>query len=191
MAKLLEIQRQHQSFQWIFRIDFLENWLVWSPCWPRDSQESSSTQFKNISSSELSLLDGTTLTSVHDYWQNHSFDFMDLCWQSDALLFNILSRFVIVFLPRSNHRLISWLQSPSILILEPKKVKSVTVSIFSPSIFHEVMEPNAMILVFWMLSFKPAFSLYFSTIIKRLFSSSLLSPFREVSSLNCGVGEDS
>ena len=57
-----------------------------------------------------------------------------------SLLFNIPSRFVIAFLPRSKHLLVSWLQSPSAVILEPKKIKSVTVSIASPSIFHEVME---------------------------------------------------
>ena len=76
-----------------------------------------------------------------------------------SLLFNMLSRFVIAFLPRSKHLLISWLQSPSAAILEPKKIKSVTVSIVFSSICHEVMGPGAMILVFWMLSFKPAFSL--------------------------------
>ena len=64
------------------------------------------------------------------------------------LLFNMLSRLVIAFLPRSKHLLISWLQSPSAVILEPKKLKSVTVSIVSPSICHEVMGPDAMILVF-------------------------------------------
>ena len=75
------------------------------------------------------------------------------------LLFNMLSKLVITFLPRSKHLLISWLQSLSAAILEPKKINSVTVSIFSPSICHEVMGPDAMISVFWMLSFKPAFSL--------------------------------
>ena len=65
-----------------------------------------------------------------------------------SLLFNMLSRLVIAFLPRSKHLLISWLQSPSGVILEPKKIKSVTVSIVSPSISHEVMGPDAMILVF-------------------------------------------
>ena len=76
-----------------------------------------------------------------------------------SLLFNMLSRLVVAFLPRSKHLLNSWLQSPSAAILEPKKIKSVTVSIVSPSICHELMGPDAMILVFWMLSFKPAFSL--------------------------------
>ena len=81
--------------------------------------------------------------------------------------------------PRSKSLLISWLQSPSAVILEPKKIKSATVS---PPICHEVMGPNAMIFVFWMLSFKPTFSLSSFTFIKRLFSSSLLSAIRVVSS---------
>ena len=92
-----------------------------------------------------------------------------------SLLFNMLSRFVIVFLPRSKCLLISWLQSPSAGILEPKKIKSVTVSIVSSSVCHDVIGPDAMILVFWMLNFKPTFSLSSFTFIKRLFSSSLLS----------------
>ena len=65
-----------------------------------------------------------------------------------SLLFNMLSRLVITFLPRSKHLLISWLQSPSAVILEPKKLKSATVYTVSPSISHEVMGPDAMILVF-------------------------------------------
>ena len=88
-----------------------------------------------------------------------------------SLLFNMLSRLVITFLPRSKRLLISWLQSPSAVISEPKKIKSVTVSIVSPSISHEVMGPDATILVFWMLSFKPTFLLPSFTFIKRLFSS--------------------
>ena len=76
-----------------------------------------------------------------------------------SLLFNMLSRLVITFLPRSESLLISWLQSPSSGILEPPKIKSDTVSTVSPSICHELIGPDAMILVFWMLSFKPTFSL--------------------------------
>ena len=74
-----------------------------------------------------------------------------------ALLFNMLSRFVIAFHPRSKHLLISWLQPPSAVILKPKKIKSITVSIVSPSICHDVMGLDAMILVFWMFTFKPMF----------------------------------
>ena len=68
---------------------------------------------------------------------------------------------VITFLPRSKCLLISWLQSPSAVILEPRKIKSATVSTVSPSICHKVMGPDAMIFIFWMLSFKPTFSLLF------------------------------
>ena len=85
-----------------------------------------------------------------------------------SLLFNMLSKLVIDFLPRSKCLLISWLQSPSAVILEHKKIKSVTVSIVSPSICHEVMGPDAMILVFWILSFKPTFSLFSFTFKKLL-----------------------
>ena len=96
-----------------------------------------------------------------------------------SLFLKMLSRLFIVFLPRSKHLLISWLQSPSAVILEPRKIKSASVS---PSICHEMMGPDAMILVFWMWSFKPMFSLSYFTFIKRLFSSSSLSPIRVVSS---------
>ena len=92
---------------------------------------------------------GQTLTPVHDYWKNYSFDYTDLCRQSDDVsAFNTLSRFVITFLPRSNCLLISWLQSPSTVILEPKKIKAATVSTFSSSICHEVMGLDAMTFVF-------------------------------------------
>ena len=99
-----------------------------------------------------------------------------------SLLFNMLSGLAITFLPRSKCLLISWLQSPSAVILEPRKIKSVTIYVFSPSICHEVMGTDAMILVFQMLSFKPGFSLSSFTFIKRLFSSSLLSVIMVVSS---------
>ena len=105
---------------------------------------------------------------------------MDLCQQSQiSLLFNMQSRFVIAFLTRSKCLLILRLQSPSKLILEPKKIEFVTVS---PSICRELMEPDVMILVFWMLSCKPTFSLSSFTFFKRLFSSSSLSAIRVVSS---------
>ena len=84
-----------------FRIYF------WSPCSPRDSQEFSPTPlFKSINSLALNLLCDTTLISIHDYWKNHSFDYMDLCQQSDVSAFpllinNTMSRFVIAFLPRN------------------------------------------------------------------------------------------
>ena len=75
VVKVLELQLQHQSFQWIIRTDLLYDWLVWSPCCPRDSQESSPIpQFKSINSLVLSFLYCPSLTSIHDYWRNNSFD---------------------------------------------------------------------------------------------------------------------
>ena len=98
-----------------------------------------------------------------------------------SLLFNMLSRLVITFLPRSKHLLISWLQSPSAVVLKPHKMKFVTVSIVSPSICHKVMGRDVIISVFWMLSFKPTFSLSSFTFIKSYFTS-LLSAIKVVSS---------
>ena len=117
----------------------------------------------------------TTVKTIALTWQT----FVDKVM---SLLLNMLSRLVITFLPRSKGLLISWLQSPSAVILEPRKIKSDTVSTVSPSISHEVMGLDAMILVFWMLSFKPTFSLSAFTFIKRLLSSSSLSAIRVVSS---------
>ena len=75
MAKVLEFQLQHQSFQWKFKTDFLCDWQVWSLFSPRDSQESSLTpQFQSINSLALSLLYSPTLPPIYDYWKNHSFD---------------------------------------------------------------------------------------------------------------------
>ena len=99
-----------------------------------------------------------------------------------SLLFSMMSRLARTFLPRSKHLLISWLQSPYAVTLEPKKIKSDTVSYVSPSISHEVMWPDAMIFVYWMLSFKPTFSLSSFTFFKRLFSSSSPSAIRVMSS---------
>ena len=125
------------------------DWLVWSPCCPRNFQESSpAPHFEGINSLVFCLLCGPV-----------------------SLLFKTLSRFVIAFLSRSRCLLISWLQSSSSVILEPKKGKSITTSTFSLSICHEVMEPDAIILVFIIFGFKSALSLS-STLIKRVFSSS-------------------
>ena len=75
VAKVLEFQLQQHSFQWILGTDFLKDWLVGSPCSPRDSQEYSPTpQFKSIHSSVLSFLHSPTLASIHDHWKNHSLD---------------------------------------------------------------------------------------------------------------------
>ena len=88
VAKVLEFQLQHQSYQWTSRTDLLQNGLVGSLCSPRDSQESSPTsQFKSINCLVLSFLYSPTLTSIHDHWKNHSLDLMDLCWQSNVSAF--------------------------------------------------------------------------------------------------------
>ena len=101
----------------------------------------------------LSLFYGPTFTSIHDYWKTYSFDYMALVGKVMSLLFNTLSRFVIAFLPSIKCLLISWLQSLSAVILELKKIKSVIVSIVSPSICHEVMGLDAMIFIFLNVEF--------------------------------------
>ena len=146
VAKVLEFQLQHHSFQRYPRADLLQNGLVGSLCSPRDSQESSPTpHFKSINSLALSLLHSP---SVRDHRKNHSLTRRTLVSKVTSLLFNMLSRLVITSLSRSKHLLISWMQSPSAVILEPKKIKSDTVSTVSPSIFHEVMGLDAMIFFF-------------------------------------------
>ena len=133
-----------------FRIDW-----VWFPCNPKDSQESSPTQqFKSINSSAPSCLYSPTLTSIHDYWKTIVFTKQTFVDQIVSLLFNMLSRLVIALHPRNKRLLISWLQSPSAVILETKKLKSVTVSIVFPSICHKWWERMPWSLLFerWVLS---------------------------------------
>ena len=98
---------------WVFQMNiqgwFLYNWLLWSPFSPRNSQESSPTlQFESSNSLMLTFLYGPTLTSIHDHWKNHSFNYTDLVGQVMPLLFNTFSRFVIPFFPRK-YFLIPWL----------------------------------------------------------------------------------
>ena len=112
-------------------------------------------QFEEINSLVLSLF---LLSSSHIYLSMTTGKTIALTiWtfvgKVKSLLFNTLSRFVIAFLPRRKHLLISWLQSPSTVILEPKKIKSVTASTFSSSVCHEVMGPDATILVFLNVEF--------------------------------------
>ena len=88
VARSSEVQFSHQFFQWILRVDFLYDWLVWSPCSPRDSPESSPvSQLESINYLAFSLLYGPNLSSVHDYWKNHSFGCMNLCLQNDVSAF--------------------------------------------------------------------------------------------------------
>ena len=153
VAKVLELQFQHQSFQWIFRIDWLDLLAV----------QGTLKSLLQHYGSKPSILRHSAFFTVQ-----LSFPYMTtgktraltkrtFVGKVVSLIFNLLCRFVIAFLPRSKCIFILWLQSWSAVILEPK---SFTISIVSPSICHKVMRPGAMILVFWMLSsFKPAFSL--------------------------------
>ena len=147
---------QHQSFQWIFRIDFLK--IDWFHPLAIQGTLKCLLQYH---SSKASILQRSVFFMVqlsHPYVTTEktiALTRQTFVEKVMSLLFNMLYRLVIAFLSRSKCLLISWLQSPSAVILELKKIKSVTVSIVSPAICHEVMGPDAMILVFWMLSFKP------------------------------------
>ena len=126
-----------------FRMDWLDLLAVQGTLKSLLQHHSSKHQFFGAQLSSQSN------SHIHnDYWKNHSFDYTDFCQKSD--IFNTLSRFVITFLPRSKHLLISWLLSLSAVTLEPKKIKikSATVSYFSPCICHGVMGPDAIIFIF-------------------------------------------
>ena len=111
--------------------------LFWFSCCPRNLQESSpAPQFKGINSLVFCLLYSPALTTVRDHWKTIVLTIWIFAGRVISLLFNTLSRFVMVFLPGSNCLLISWLQSLSAMNLEPRKRKSVTASTFSPSICH-------------------------------------------------------
>ena len=105
-------------------------------------------QFESINSLALRLLYGPTLTSIRDDWKSIAFTGWAFVGKVMSLLFSMLSRFVTAFLPRSKRLLISWLQLLSTVILESKKIKSVTTSTCPPSFCHEVMGLNAIILIF-------------------------------------------
>ena len=123
---------------------------------------------KSINSLALSFLYGLALTSIHDSWKTIAWTGWTFVGNIMSLLFNMLSRLVISFLSRSKCLLISWLQSPSAVILEPKKIVCHCFHCFPP-VCHERMGLDVMSLVFGMLSFKPTFSLSSFTFIKRLF----------------------
>ena len=167
VAKVLEFQCQQQPFQWIFRTDFLDIWLDLL------ALQGTLKSLLQHHSSKASILRHSACFTVqlsHPYMttgKTTALTRWTFVGKIMSLLLNMLSRLVITFLPKWKYLLISWQQSPSAVILEPRKIKSDTVS---PSIYHEVMGPDAMIFVFWMLSFKPTFSLSTFTFIKRLFS---------------------
>ena len=156
VAKVLELQ--HQSFQWIFRT-FRINWFDLLAI---QGTFKSLLQHHNMKASILRCL-AFCVTQLSRLYMTTGYTVALTRWtfvsKVMSQLFNMLSRFVIAFLPGSKCLFISWLQSPSTAILEHKKIKSVSVSIFSSYVCHEVMGPDAVILIFWMLKFKPAFSL--------------------------------
>ena len=162
VAKVLEFQLQHQSFQWIFRTDGLISFRMdWLDLLAVQGTRKSLLQYHSSKASILRCSAFFIVQLSHPYMTTGktialtSWTFVDKVM---SLLFNMLSRLAITFLPRSKCLLISWLQSPSAVILESRKIKSATVSTISPSNCHEVMGPDVMILVFWKLSFKPTFS---------------------------------
>ena len=123
---------------------------------------------------EISITSDTQMTPP--LWQKVKRNLRASWWRWKRRVKNLASNSTF-------RKLISWMQPPSGVILKPKKIKSLTVFIVSPFICHEVMGQDAMIFIFWMLSFKPTFPLSCFTFIKRLFSSSLLSAIRVVSSV--------
>ena len=146
VAQVLEFQLQHQSFQWIFRTDFTIKWLdllavqgTLKSLLQHHSSKASIHQHSAFFIVQLShpyMTTGKTIALTRRTFVGKVM----------SLLYNMLSRLVIAFLSRNKHLLISWLQLPSAVILESPQI--ITVSIISPSICHEVMGPNAMILVF-------------------------------------------
>ena len=145
----MEFQLQHQSFQFTFRTDSIRmDWLdilavqgTLKSLLQHHSSKPSIIQHWAFFTVQLSHLYMTTVKTI-------ALTRWTFVGKVMSLLFNMLSRLVIAFLPRSKHLLILWLQPPSAVILEPPKIKSLTVSTVSPSICHEVMGPDAMIFVF-------------------------------------------
>ena len=159
VAKILKFQLQYQSFHeysghFSFRMDWLDLLAV----------QGTLKSLLQYHSSKTLILQCSAFFRVQ-FWHPYMTSGKTIAltrWsfvgKVMSLHFNMLSRLVIAFLPRSKCLLISWLQSPLIaVILEPPKIKSLTVSIVSPCICHEVMGLDALILVFWVLSFKPTF----------------------------------
>ena len=138
VAKVLEFQLQHQSFQGIFRTDFL--WVDWLYLLAVQGTLESLLQHHSSKASVLQCSAFFIAQLSHPYMttgKTIALTRRTFVGKVTSLLFNMLSRLVITFLPRSKRLLISWLHSPSAVILEPKKIKSDTVSTVSPSICHE------------------------------------------------------
>ena len=160
VAKVLEFQLYYHSFQRTPRADLLQ--MDWWDLLTVQGTHKSLLQHHSSKASILWLSAFFTVQLSHPYMttgKTIALTRRTIVGKVMSLLFNVLSRLVITFLPRIKHLLISWLQSPSAVILDHRKIKSDTVSTVSPSISHEVMGPDTMIFILWMLSFKPTFSL--------------------------------
>ena len=157
--------------------------IDWSPCCPREFQESSpAPQFEGMNSLAFCLFYSPALTTVHDHWEDHSQDYKDLGQQSNVSAFQH-TVYVCYRFPAKKQSSSDFMAAVTTCSdFRAKKRKAVTTLTFSPSICHEVMGPDAMILVILIFSFKLALSLSSLNLIKRLFSSFLLSVFRVVSS---------
>ena len=171
VAKELVLQLQDQFFQWLFRlISFRIDWFDLPAV---QGTLKSLLQHHNLKASVLWHSALFVVRLSHLYMTAEKTIALTLqifVSQVMSLLFNTLSRFVLAILPRSKCHLIFWLQSLSTLILEYKKMKSDTVSIYFPSVQHEVVWSDVLTFVFWMLSCKPAFSHSSIMLIQRLFS---------------------
>ena len=135
VTKVLALQIQYPFFQWKLRDDCFRMTDLVSVLSKGLSRVFCSTTVWKHQFFGIQPYD-PTLTSIHDYWKNHSFDCRTFVGKVISLLFNTMSRFIIAFLPRSKRLLILWLQSLSAVILEPKKIKSAIDSTFSPFIRH-------------------------------------------------------
>ena len=131
VAEILDLQLQHQSFQWIFRVDFFQDWLVWSPCSPRGFS-SSTIQKQQLFSAQSSFFLMDHLSCLYITTGKDIVLTRQTLVKVMPLLFNTLSRFLIAFLPRCKHLLILLLQSPSAVILETKKIKCLFFVIYLP-----------------------------------------------------------
>ena len=174
VAKVLELQLQHQSFPWIFRVDFLR--MDWFDLLAVQRTLKSLLQQHSLKASILCHSAFFMVQLSHWYMttgKTIALTRWTFVGKVMCLLLNTLSRFVLAFLPKNKCLLTLWLQSRTAVIMETKKI-NLAVCIVSPSICHEVTGLDVMLLLFWMLSFKPVFSLSSFTLIKRHFSSSYL-----------------
>ena len=178
VTKILELQLQHQSFQWVFRVISFK--IDWFDLFAAQGTLKSLLQHHSLKASILWHSAFFMVQFSQPYMmagKTIALSIRTFVGRVMSLLFNSLSVFVIASLPRSNHLLNSWLQSPSTVLLEPKKRKSCHCFHPFPSICHYLMGLDAIFLVFWIFNFKRSSF----TLIKRIFSSSLLSATRVVS----------